>query len=237
MNMNISVKIKRQKSCKEKPYYETFEYLGDLNITVASLLDELNSREVLYNTTREVSERITWECSCQQKMCGACAIVICGVPSLACSTYLSDIIINGNNVLLEPLSKFPVIKDLKVDRSILFEYMKTMSLWLENEAIVEQGKYREQYQASRCLMCGCCLEVCPNFVLGDNFYGAISFVAASKLINQSQYGEHRKEIKKKYKKYVYEGCGKSLACNKICPVGIPLEELLVKTNAAAVWRK
>lgn len=235
--MSIHIKIKRQKSSQEKPYYETFEYIGDLNITLASLLDELNSHEVLYNINGSVSERITWECSCQQKMCGACAMVICGVPSLACSVFLSEITKNENTILLEPLSKFPVIKDLMVDRSILFENMKNMSLWLENEAVIDKNKSREQYQASKCLMCGCCLEVCPNFVLGDNFYGAISMVAAFKIIEQSEYGDHKKEIKKKYKKYIYEGCGKSLACNKICPAGIPLEDLLVKTNAAAVWRK
>ncbi|MHB8063106.1 MAG: hypothetical protein ACYDG2_10815 [Ruminiclostridium sp.] len=38
-----------------------------------------------------------------------------------------------------------------------------MSLWLEAEAVMDQEKNREQYQASKCLMCGCCLEVCPNF--------------------------------------------------------------------------
>lgn len=51
------------------------------------------------------------------KMCGACAMVINGVPRLACSAFLRDI--KGDELTLEPLSKFPVIDDLIVDRSII----------------------------------------------------------------------------------------------------------------------
>ena len=35
----------------------------------------------------------------------------------------------------------------------------------------------------------------------------------------------------------FEGCGKSLSCHDICPIGLPVEELLVRSNAAAVWGK
>ena len=40
-----------------------------------------------------------------------------------------------------------------------------------------------------------------------------------------------------YKKKYFEGCGKSLSCHDICPIGLPVEELLVRSNAAAVWGK
>ena len=48
---------------------------------------------------------------------------------------------------------------------------------------------------------------------------------------------HLNEISAEYKKKYFEGCGKSLSCHDICPIGLPVEELLVRSNAAAVWGK
>jgi succinate dehydrogenase / fumarate reductase iron-sulfur subunit len=47
----------------------------------------------------------------------------------------------------------------------------------------------------------------------------------------------KKEVYRSYRKYIYAGCGKSLSCHNICPAGIDTEHLMVKSNAAAVWRK
>ena len=48
---------------------------------------------------------------------------------------------------------------------------------------------------------------------------------------------HKKELSEKYRKHYYEQCGKSLACHDICPIGLPVEELIVRSNAAAVWKR
>ena len=47
----------------------------------------------------------------------------------------------------------------------------------------------------------------------------------------------KKDLGKNYRKNVYNGCGKSLACRDICPAKIDMEKLLVKSNAAALWNK
>ena len=82
-------------------------------------------------------------------------------PRLACSTFLHTL--KGSTITLEPLSKFPLVRDLIVDRSILFENLKKLNLWLESEAYMNPWTHEPRYQSARCLMCGCCLEVCPNF--------------------------------------------------------------------------
>ena len=71
--------------------------------------------------------------------------------------------LKGSTITLEPLSKFPLVRDLIVDRSILFENLKKLNLWLESEAYMNPWTHEPRYQSARCLMCGCCLEVCPNF--------------------------------------------------------------------------
>ena len=94
-----------------------------------------------------------------------------------------------------------------------------------------------RYQSARCLMCGCCLEVCPNFDFGKDFAGAIAPVNTYRILNEEQDTSHHEQIAEKYRKHYFEGCGKSLSCQNICPAGIPVEELMVRSNAAAVWKK
>ena len=107
----------------------------------------------------------------------------------------------------------------------------------------KSGKYMTEYtheiryQSARCLMCGCCLEVCPNFDFGKDFAGAIAPVNAYRILNEEQDTSHHEQIAEKYRKHYFEGCGKSLSCQNICPAGIPVEELMVRSNAAAVWKK
>ncbi len=235
--MNVYLRIKRKKDADGPSFYQVFLYEGEPEDSVAYALNVLNSRDTLTDVNGSSADRIVWECSCLQKKCGACAMRIGGLPRLACSSFLSGCMDRNSTVTLEPLSKFPVVADLKVDRNILFENMKQLKLWLEEDAHISYWERESQYQSARCLMCGCCLEVCPNFCPDEKFAGAVFMAAACKLLDQSSYGEHRSELLKKYRNYYFEGCGKSFSCRHICPIGIPLEDLLVKANAMAIWRK
>jgi succinate dehydrogenase / fumarate reductase iron-sulfur subunit len=233
---NAYIKIKR-KTDENKDYYETFLYEGDVNSSIALVLEDLNSQKELKDINGDKTSKISWECGCLQRKCGACAMVINGKPRLACSSFLKDLLNKDSEVILEPLSKFNVIHDLKVDRSVLFENMKNMKIWLDDEAEISLKSLESQYQSSRCLMCGCCLEICPNFIENGNFYGTVSMVNIFKLIKQNPNNNHKKELIDNYKKYYYEKCGKALSCHDICPLKLPIEELLVETNSTAVWGK
>lgn len=83
--INVFIKIKRNNG--KCSYYETFLFKGDINSSIASVLEEINSKERLINILGNHASPILWECGCLQKKCGACAMVINGVPSLACSTF------------------------------------------------------------------------------------------------------------------------------------------------------
>ncbi|MBQ4465152.1 MAG: 4Fe-4S dicluster domain-containing protein, partial [Oscillospiraceae bacterium] len=175
-----------------------------------------------------------WECSCLQKKCGACAMVINGKPCLACDAKLGDVQ-KRNVIRIEPLRKFPVVCDLVVDRSILFENLKTLTVWLEEATIAKGEGASLAYEASRCLQCGCCLEICPNFAAGGRFYGMAGFAPTARLISELPPGQQR-SLRKLYRKHIYEGCGKSLACRNVCPAGLDIDRLLVNSNAAAIWK-
>ena len=233
--MVYKIKIRRQESQKSDSYWQEFEFDGSKNSSVANVLKELNSRTPLKDNSGNIVTPISWECSCMVRKCGACAMLINERPRLACSTFLHTL--KGSTITLEPLSKFPLVRDLIVDRSNLFENLKKLNLWLESEAYMSSWTHEQRYQSARCLMCGCCLEVCPNFSANGTFAGTVAAVNAFRILNEEQESTHLNEISAEYKKKYFEGCGKSLSCHDICPIGLPVEELLVRSNAAAVWGK
>jgi succinate dehydrogenase / fumarate reductase iron-sulfur subunit len=179
---------------------------------------------------------IFWECSCLQKKCGACAMVINGRPRLACDAFLKRYP-TSRPIVIEPLRKFPVVRDLVMDRSVMRENLKAVRAWMDGRAAaVGDAKLERMYDASRCLQCGCCLEVCPNFCPGDSFVGAAGAIPLSRLIHAAEKGAG-KALKAAYDQQVYRECGKSLACMEICPAKIDISRTLSSTNALAVWKK
>lgn len=219
------VKIKRQKDSESQPYWQTFETECPEGATVAAMLDRLNYRDDLFDTEGREASRIHWECSCMQKICGACAMVINGRPSLACDTFIRDL---GKDVLvLEPLSKFPVVCDLVVDRSIIESNLQKAGIY-HDIISRDNSQYEQQYDVAKCLKCGLCLEVCPNYTKGENFYGAL-FANETYLV-YSQSENKKKELKKKYEKNFASGCSKALSCQEVCPMHISTLSSMLKMN-------
>lgn len=227
------IKIKRQEGPKKKPYWQIIEYDGDDAESIASVLRKLNNRNDILDTFGNKVKPIEWECGCLIKKCGACAMRIDGIPKLACSVFLKDC---ENEITLEPLSKFPIIKDLKVDRDVIFENLKNLDLYL-NERSNKKETTEYSYQSAKCLQCGCCLEICPNFNIDENFVGALGAVNSYRILEQENDDDHYKNLSKMYKKNYFNGCGKSLSCHNICPVKIPVEDLITKSNSALIWKR
>ena len=132
--MRYTIRIKRQENKEAKPFWQEFEIEAEGELSIAAMLNELNARQKLTDKSGKEAEPISWECGCMVKKCGACAMRINGLPELACSTFLQSL--KGKVIVLEPLSKFPVVKDLIVDRSVVFENLKKINLWLESDALM-----------------------------------------------------------------------------------------------------
>ena len=120
--------------------------------------------------------------------------------------YISTTL-KGSTIILEPLSKFPLVRDLIVDRSNLFENLKKLNLWLESEAYMSSWTHEPRYQSARCLMCGCCLEVCPNFSANGTFAGAVAAVNAFRILNEEQESTHLNEISAEIRRNILRDAG------------------------------
>lgn len=221
--MNIKITVLRQEATERTAYLQSFSYVGDGKETVADWLYDTNRSEA-------AAHPIAWECSCLEKKCGACAMRINGRPVLACSVFLKDAERDGT-ILLEPLRKFPVIADLIVDRSSIFHALKDMHVWLSEISWTAYAWDRDlQYKAGQCLLCGCCLEVCPNFLPGRPFMGASAMAAAYKAMEQNIADGHKQAVIQAYVQHVYKGCSQSFSCQTVCPMNLPLDRIQARIN-------
>ena len=220
------VKIKRQKSPDAQAYWQSFNYDGEKHVTVSAVLDALNYTDDLFDIDGKPAARIRWECSCMQAVCGGCAMVINGVPALACATFADEV--KGKELVLEPLSKFPVVADLIVDRSIIYENLISAKAYLDSMAKNDARQHDQQYSVAKCLKCGLCLEVCPNYRPGSNFFGAV--LANESYLIASQSTDKKPQVIQEYKKRFGAGCSKALSCQTVCPVGIETITSIMRMN-------
>lgn len=228
--MTKSLKILRYNRSEKCSYWQSFAYKTENeNETIATALKALNRQENMIDAEGNNAQPIKWECSCLQKKCGSCAMLINNLPALACDTNLND---NAGKVIeLAPLTKFPVVEDLIVDRSVIFNNLKKLQVWFDEDANTEEQNMEDVFEASRCLKCGCCLEICVSFMPGDVFMGNNAMVAMTRLIAELPLSQ-RDRTYKAYRKYIYEGCEKFNACHQICPAGIDTASLMVHSDAA-----
>ena len=222
----MKVRILRQCSPEEKPHWETFDYNGPEDASVAAVLDYINYNDDIETDAGERTTRIIWDCSCLQGICGACAMVINGRPALACETLLRDL--NCDELVLRPLRKFPVIRDLMVDRSSIQENLRKSGMFIGEYSGSDSREHEQQYSVSKCLKCGLCLEVCPNYTDGKTFFGAAfandCYVVASRSSGKAG------DIRKTYAEHFENGCSKSLSCMDVCPMKIQTIASMAKMN-------
>src|ERR1700693_4509538 len=184
-DQSVIIKIKRQNTPTSKPYWEEFSVPHRPNMNVISALMDIAANPV----TREgkATTPITYDSNCLEEVCGSCAMLINGRARMACSALVDNL---EQPLTIEPFSKFPVVRDLVVDRSVLFENLKAIKAWVPVDGTYSLGdgprvvpQLQEQaYQLSQCMSCCCCMEACPQFNESPGFVGAAT-IAQARLFN------------------------------------------------------
>src|SRR3989338_3495185 len=161
----IYIRVKRQDTRDGQSYWEDFEIPYRPRMNVISALMEIQRTPV--TAGGEKTTPVVWECSCLEEVCWACSMVINGQVRQACSALIDRL---EQPITLEPMSKFPCIRDLMVDRARMFEALKRVHAWIEIDGTHNLGvgpkiapnQQEIAYNFSRCMTCGCCVEACPN---------------------------------------------------------------------------
>ena len=226
----IKVEIKRQASPDAKAVVERFEIPYRPNMNITSLLGEIALNPV--NATGKATTPITYDSNCLEEICGSCAMLINGKARMACSALVDKL---SQPISLAPLSKFPVVRDLAVDRSVLFENLKAVKAWVPIDGTYDLGAGPKQfpqtqemlYPLSNCISCTICMEVCPQFNDSTSFVGAAT-IAQTKLFNMDPAGAVLKE--ERLRALAGDGgvqeCGMAQNCVAACPKQLPLIEAI-----------
>src|SRR5580698_9747239 len=135
----IKVEIKRQSTPDGKATTEAFEIPYRPNMNITSLLGEIALNPT--TVTGKATTPITYDSNCLEEICGSCAMLINGKAMMACSALVDKLQGGDPNktITLAPLSKFPVVRDLAVDRSVLFENLKAVKAWVPIDGTYDLG--------------------------------------------------------------------------------------------------
>src|SRR5581483_1890930 len=174
-NKSVIIKVKRQENPNSKSHWEEFELPWKRGMNVISSLMDIAANPVTRD--RKPTTPITYDSNCLEEVCGSCAMLINGRARMACSALVDKL---EKPIRLEPLSKFPVVRDLAVDRAVLFEDLKRVKAWVPIDGTYDLGpgprmtmdQQEQAYPLSRCISCCCCMEVCPQFNEHTGFVGA-----------------------------------------------------------------
>lgn len=202
-----TIKVRRfdPESGKES-YWATYQVPYVATMTVIEAL------EYMWDNGKYISFRA----NCREFTCGSCAMIINGEPKLACNTLLE------NNMTLEPLTRYPLIKDLVVDTSRVKEKIRDIKYWpetgdRERDFTVTKEVSEDWHEIySRCIECYCCLEVCPMSSSEES-----KFDGPMHMLHLARAGRHPLDSADRVKQASKRGiwaCVSCFECANVCPV-------------------
>jgi len=191
----------------------------------------------------EQDPSLQFDFCCRAGICGACAMMINGRPSLACKTLTREL---PAEITLMPLPVFKLIGDLSVDSGTWFRSMnKKVESWIHTdktfdpmaaEERMENALAEEIYELEHCIECGCCVAVCGTANMRPDFMGAVALNRIARFILDPR--DERTE--KEYFEVIGTdegifGCMGLLGCEDICPKQLPLQDQLGMLRRKMGW--
>ncbi len=222
----IQVVIKRQDNPSAPSRWEEFSVPYQPGMNVISLLQAIRFNPV--TKEGQPTTPVTWDCNCLEEVCGACTMIVNGRVCQSCAALVDRL---RQPIVLEPMTKFPVLRDLMVDRSAMFEQLKKIHGWIPVDGTydlgpgpkIDPGVQEEAYALSRCMTCGCCVEACPQVNELSDFMGP---ALMSQAIYFNMHPTGRADRNERLEAVMGRGgiadCGNAQNCVKVCPKEIPL---------------
>ena len=166
---SVRVRVLRQDSPGKESYWQHFDVPYEPNMNVISVLQKIAA--LARSEDGQPAAPVAWDCSCLEEVCGSCTMLINGRTRMACSALVDNLLEENDEIELRPMSKFPVVRDLCVDRSRLFRSLERVKAWVPVDWSYDHGpgprvspeEQEDAYPLATCISCGCCLEACPQF--------------------------------------------------------------------------
>ncbi|MEM6749582.1 MAG: succinate dehydrogenase iron-sulfur subunit [Planctomycetota bacterium] len=236
------LRLKRQDGPEQPSYWEEYDVPVDEVQNLISVLQWVAAHPTTKDG-RPVAPPV-WDSGCLEEVCGSCTVVVNGRVRQSCSALVADLLKDEPSkttgvITLEPMTKFPVVRDLFVDRQRMFDNLARVKAWVPIDSTAALGpgpkedpsKQEERYALSRCMTCGCCLEACPQFTKDNSFLGAQA-IGQALYFNEHDTGKRLKgeRLDVLMGPDGVNNCGNAQNCVQVCPKEIPLTEAIAKVG-------
>jgi len=162
---------------------EVFRYLPEENSGQIYQSYELPFRkdwvilDALNYIKDELDGTLSYRWSCRMGVCGSCGMMINGEPILSCAAFLETFY--PGPIRIEPLTNFPVVRDLIIEMSDFMQKLERVKPWIiGNDEDPPNGEYlqtpsqlMDYKNYSMCINCMLCYSACPVYGLEPGFLG------------------------------------------------------------------
>ena len=221
------MKLKIKRFLNNESYFDEYEIDFRDDETILELLDRI----------RDKDRSLTYRSFCRSSICGTCTIKANNKTILACKSKVKDFIEN-DELIIEPVDKVKVIKDLVVDNSFLEEKIKKVNGWfvdkidVTKESLQTPEELKKYDKQTDCILCGACFYECDALEYDKNFAGPFAFTKVYRFVFDSRDKmdkQQRIEIAKENLLYNCINCQK---CAIVCPKGISsmMDIKMLQTN-------
>ena len=174
-----------------------------------------------------VDGTLSYRWSCRMGVCGSCGMLVNGEPKLTCAVFLRNYY--PKPIRVEPLSYFPVDRDLMINIDGFLDKLQSIKPWLirDEEASLDDGEYLQtpgelaKYnQYSMCINCMLCYSACPVVGAEEDFIGPAVIALAQRynLDSRDQGAAQRHQVLGADEGTW--GCTFVGECTKVCPKNV-----------------
>ena len=198
----------------EEPVFETYEVPCMEDWVV---LDALNAIK------DDIDPTLSHRWSCRMGVCGSCGMLVNGRPILTCAAFVRNC---TGTIRVEPLSNFPIVRDLVVDLESFIEKIKSVKPWIirKIEKDLSEGEYRQSpaqleefKQFSMCINCALCYAACPVLAAEPEFLGPAAIALAHRYnLDSRDEGNAERFDRINGDDGVYS-CSFANECSQVCP--------------------
>jgi len=234
-NMNLTLKVWRQKNKDDRGQFETYQVKNvSSEMSFLEMFDVLNEELI-----REGRDPITFDHDCREGICGACSMYIDGRPhgpwqaNTTCQLHMRAYK-DGDTIVVEPwrAKAFPVIKDLMVDRTPFdriiqaggYISVNTGNPVDANAIPIEKDKADLAFANAACIGCGACVAACNNSSASLFLSAKVSHLA---LLPQGDPERKDRALNMiaQMDKEGFGGCTNTGACEAVCPKEISISNI------------
>ena len=198
-----------------QPRFQTYELAAGGKTSVL---------EALLIIRDEQDPSLAFRYACRGAVCGSCAMSINGKLNLACRVQLKDLC--ADRVVIEPLPRFEIIKDLVVDMDPFWEKYERVRPWLH--ARIEESaetrmseKQREKIgQYVNCILCGLCYAACPVVSSNEGFTGPAALARLYRFWADSRESRDKETLEQENTQHGMWGCHTITRCIQACPKNV-----------------